>query len=471
MFHKKFVSDNVEIEKVQMSLIQKFHNQNQTPMIDSERIAHWKKTKVVGIIGLGDMGLLYAQKFSSAGWNVVCCDRPELYDAIKEKYKDETFKVLANGHLVSRVSDYVIYSVEAENIDKIVALYGPSTKVGSIVGGQTSCKSPEIAAFEKHLPADTDIVTVHSLHGPRVNTEGQPLVLIKHRCSTPDSFPFVEAIMSSLKSKHVYLTYEEHDKITADTQAVTHAAFLSMGAAWYKIKLYPWTIGIDRWYGGLENAKVNISLRIYSNKWHVYAGLAITNPAAHEQILQYATSATELFSLFVQHKRAELTERLLKAKEFVFGNHSGLLLLDDSILEKYSLAKHQPYEGQTTLANSHLSLLAIVDCWCRLGINPYDHMICSTPLFRIFLGVSEYLFLTPGLLETTIDAAINGDAFRADDLEFVIAARSWSSIVSFGSFDLYKKQFEEVQEFFKPMLAEANTIGNEMIKTILSHSK
>ncbi|SCU84718.1 LADA_0D03378g1_1 [Lachancea dasiensis] len=438
-------------------------------MVEQGLIEEWKRTKTIGIIGMGDMGQLYARKFAQNGWKVVCCDREENYLKLQNNCLDERYTVLKNGHFVSRISDYVIYSVEAKLIDKIVGEYSASTKIGAIVGGQTSCKSPEIKAFEKHLPPDVDIVSVHSLHGPKVNTEGQPLVLIKHRCQREESFEFVETVMSSLKSKHVYLTHEEHDKITADTQAVTHAAFLSMGVAWYKKQLYPWTIGVNRWYGGFENVKVNISLRIFSNKWHVYAGLAITNPAAHQQIMQYAKSATELFELFVQNRKDELTRRLSAARKFVFGKQERPLLLDDSILEKYSLSQHEPQEGEKTLPNSHLSLLAIVDSWHQLQINPYDHIICSTPLFRIFLGVTEYLFMTPDLLATTIDAAINGDAFRADDLEFVIAARSWSTIVSFESYDLYKRQFEEVQEFFKPMLPEANVIGNEMIKTILRH--
>jgi prephenate dehydrogenase (NADP+) len=51
-----------------------------------------------------------------------------------------------------------------------------ATKQGAIVGGQTSCKAPEIAAFEKHLPADVDIISCHSLHGPSVDPQGQPLV-------------------------------------------------------------------------------------------------------------------------------------------------------------------------------------------------------------------------------------------------------------------------------------------------------
>jgi prephenate dehydrogenase (NADP+) len=99
--------------------------------------------------------------------------------------------VVENGHLVSRRSDFIIYSVEAEYIDDVVRTFGPcnptfptahgihlfaATKVGAIVGGQTSCKAPEIAAFEKYLPEDVKILPIHSLHGPNVDPRGQPLV-------------------------------------------------------------------------------------------------------------------------------------------------------------------------------------------------------------------------------------------------------------------------------------------------------
>lgn len=438
-----------------------------TPLTE-EQITSLKQSKTIGIIGLGDMGYLYASRFSSAGWTVVGCDREETYLQTQQKFQNEKFQVLKNGHLVSRISDYIIYSIEAANIDKIVSIYGPSTKFGSIVGGQTSCKAPEIAAFEKYLPEDTQIIPVHSLHGPKVDPTGQPLVLIKHR-ATDEAFQFVESLMSCLNSKHVYLSAKEHDRITADTQAVTHAAFLSMGVAWKSMHQYPWET--PKWIGGIENAKINISLRIYSNKWHVYAGLAITNPSAHDQVLQYSKSTTELFTLMIQGKKQELSERLMKAKEFVFKevqhNHHDLLL-DDNILQKFSLSKVPP-EGKQP--NSHLSLLAIVDSWYNLGIVPYDHIICSTPLFRIFLGVTEYIFCTPGLLEDAINVAIEDPSFRQDDLHFTIAAQTWSSIISFGNFELYKREFIETQNFFQPMFQEANLIGNEMIKTILERVK
>lgn len=53
-----------------------------------------------------------------------------------------------------------------------------ATKVGAIVSGQTSVKAPEKEAFEKYLPADVNIVSLHSLHGPTVSPKEQPLVCI-----------------------------------------------------------------------------------------------------------------------------------------------------------------------------------------------------------------------------------------------------------------------------------------------------
>ncbi|KAH7138944.1 hypothetical protein B0J11DRAFT_515687 [Dendryphion nanum] len=420
----------------------------------------------IGIIGMGDMGKMYARRLSDAGWKVNACDTPDRYDDLVEEFRGRPkVEIMPSGHFVSRASDYIIYSVEAKNIDAVVKMFGPSTKLGAIVGGQTSCKAPEIAAFEKHLPKDVQIISCHSLHGPGVDPKGQPLVLIKHRASN-DALTFVENVLSCLNSKFVYLSYKQHDRITADTQAVTHAAFLSMGAAWMANNQFPWET--PRYIGGIENVKINITLRIYSNKWHVYAGLAILNPAAQIQIKQYAESVTELFKLMLGGQREELRTRILAAGEAVFGdNRERELLLRDEVLDRFSLGEIPA----ARLKNNHLSLLAMVDCWSKLGIVPYDHMICSTPLFRMWLGITEYLFRNPELLEEVIDTAIDDNTFRADDLEFTFAARDWSSRVSLGHFEGYREKFETIQDYFAPRFPEATRVGNEMIKTILEKTK
>ncbi|KAJ7217217.1 hypothetical protein GGX14DRAFT_602648 [Mycena pura] len=451
-----------------------------------------ERQPTIGLIGMGAMGRMYAQYLSKAGWNKIhVCDLPTKYEKLKAEYNGVPgVTVLPDGHAVGRSSDFIIYSVEAEFIERVVAEYGPSTKLGAVVAGQTSVKAPEKIAFEKYLPQDAQIVSCHSLHGPSVSPVGQPLILIRHRAS-PEALGLVENVLRSFGSRYVYLSYAEHDLVTANTQAVTHAAFLSMGTAWACMKAYPWEQGL--YVGGIETAKVNITLRIYSNKWHVYAGLAILNPNAKIQIDQYAESATELFKLMLQGGaeggEQRFRERVEWARSIVFGEDGKKrtpILLSEDVLDRFSLGRtpaspsvplppspHTSVIGQTrNNANSHLSLLAMVDCWAHLKINPFDHLaLAATPIFRLFLGVAEHLFRSQKMLDSAIHSALCDTWHRRDDLEFVVAARGWSQCVSFGSFDLYHRRFEETCAFFEGRFEEAGVLGSEMIKAIMENEK
>src|SRR2546423_8536364 len=110
-----------------------------------------------------------------------------------------------------------------------------------------------------------------------------------------------------------------------------------MGLAWKANNQFPWqTI---RYEGGIENVKVNVTLRIFSNKWHVYAGLAIMNPSAQRQITQYAASVTDLFKLMTEGKEKEFNDRVHSAARFVFGEKDNRpRLLRDELLDQFSLS-------------------------------------------------------------------------------------------------------------------------------------
>jgi prephenate dehydrogenase (NADP+) len=299
------------------------------------------------------------------------------------------------------------------------------------------------------------------------------LALIRHR-GPPEALTLVENILRCFGSRYVYLSYEEHDRVTANTQAVTHAAFLSMGTAWAATQSYPWEQGL--YVGGLETAKVNLTLRIYSNQWHVYAGLAILNPSARVQIDQYAKSATELFKLMLaggngtEDDRRAFRTRVEWGREVVFFGADSRrrrrrrpILLSEDVLDRFSLGmlpNNNTVPTPTTPSpspsthpppryrpNSHLSLLAMVDSWAHLSINPYTHLsLAATPLFRLFLGVAEHLFLSPPLLAASLRSALHDTWHRRDDVEFVVAARGWSQAVSFGSFERTDNRGRVVRE-------------------------
>ncbi|KAI0844873.1 hypothetical protein F5Y00DRAFT_247879 [Daldinia vernicosa] len=41
---------------------------------------------IVGIIGMGDMGKMYARRLSDAGWRVMACDKEDQYESLREEF-------------------------------------------------------------------------------------------------------------------------------------------------------------------------------------------------------------------------------------------------------------------------------------------------------------------------------------------------------------------------------------------------
>jgi prephenate dehydrogenase (NADP+) len=415
----------------------------------------------IGIIGLGDMGKLYAIAFAKAGYHVIGCDLPSQKEILENELAPLGIDVLESGIDVSRKADFIIYSVEAEKIAEVVAACGHATKYGAIVGGQTSVKHPEIAAFEKYLPADSNIVTCHSLHGPGFAPGGQQLIVIRHR-ATDEAYRSALEIYAALGSDIAEIPdYHQHDQIVADTQALTHMGFESMGTAWKNSGFYPWDNASYN-SGGIDNVKILTTLRIFSYKAHVYAGLAILNPYARKQVKRYAESESELFKMMIQEDEMPFRERIYKARDFVFHESRELLMLDDSIMKTHKLSGDE----NVRKPNSHLSLLAMVDAWYHLGVNPYDNLICQTPPFRLRLGIAEYLFKNEELLEESIKTALFDKTIRGDDLEFHSAVREWASIIGYGDLEGYKAHFEATKAFFAHRLQDGLEQSAQLISRL-----
>ncbi|PIA14255.1 NAD(P)-binding protein [Coemansia reversa NRRL 1564] len=416
----------------------------------------------IGIIGAGDMGMLYAKRFRKAGYVVNLCDTPEKYDELLEKHGGQGISILRDGYAVSRRSDIIIYSVPAVIINKAVAEYGRATKMGAIVAGQTSVKTPEVLAFEKHLPEDVHIVTCHSMHGPNIDTKGQPLAVIRYR-SDDAHYQLAVKVLGALESRMIFLTYEEHDRLTADTQAATHLAFISLGTAWSLQGYHPWLN--PQFISGINNVKVAMALRIYASKWHVYAGLAIMNPLARKQLQCYVVSMTTLYKYMIAGKCAEFRDLVYRSADFIFGKDRShkKILLDDDVLEQLSLSRVSKSQSKP---NSHLSLLCAAVCWYKMNMSPYDSLVCQTPPFRMWLGIVEYLFCSQELLEESIETALTDRYTQSEDLVFYTAVTGWGQCIELGSFEGYQERFEATAEFLRPKLEEGKDLSTMILKKL-----
>ena len=100
---------------------------------------------------------------------------------------------------------------------------------------------------------------------------------------------------------------------------------------------------------------------------------------------------------------------------------------------------------------------------------PFRYLdLAATPVFRMWFGVVQYLFNDPERLEGAIRAGTRSTDHRADDCEFVLAARGWSECVSHGSFAWYKARFEQTSSFFEPRFEQSKIQGMAMLQAVLA---
>ncbi len=412
----------------------------------------------IGIIGMGDMGLMYARIFLKNDIEVIGFDQPQKLPELKQAFDSELISFPSDKFEIGRC-DFVLFSVETAKISDVVQEYAPFIRENAIVSGQTSVKTPEILAFETYLPKTCQIITIHSLHGPLINPENQTLIVIRHRAGK-EAFDEALSLLSVLKSKiEILPDYQAHDKMMADIQVVTHIGFESIGTSFMHRKIFPWENPLHT--SGLDNLKMLLTLRIFSYKHHVYSGMAMLNPYSASDVRAYAESENKIFELMISQEKTALESLIYEAGEAVFGDHKSEPMLNDALMREYSLnpsISHKP--------NSHLSLLSMVLTWKNLGTNPYKNLICQTPPFKLRVGMAEYLFLNKSLLRESIHTALYDLSIRKDDLAFHTAVQEWAHIVESGDLKGYEQHFEKTSRFLEPRLQEGRLKSNLLIERL-----
>jgi len=423
---------------------------------------------VVGIIGLGDMGSMLARTFAQAGYSVLGCDLPERFEALHADFADfDQVEVLRDATSVARTADIQIYAVETSSIEDVARSCGLATKVSACVIGLCNVKDPEIRAFDRWLPKDVSIVPIHNMHGPNVGSHGQTMVMIPHRCSPKTAAQIRKIFEETFGYIVEEMTVEDHDAISADTVVLSNLGLLAMGNAWCKIGESPWEYTAR--VGGLDHVKVLTCLRSYALKAHSFCGVAMLNPRALQQVQAYSESVSELFKLMIRGEEKEFTARIMSAKQSLFDSRpKGKTLLPAGLLEEF-LPCERDEDWPTEIArrpSSHLDILAAVDAWHRSGISPFRNLVCETPVFRLRLGMAEYLFCHPELLQKSIQAALYNHATRLLDFEFVLSVKEWATIIAHGDVDAYTQHFLDCKEFFRQHISKASAESARLIERL-----
>lgn len=159
--------------------------------------------------GTGRMGGLFGRVLRHAGWEVVCTGR----------------RTGTTGRECARESGIVMISVPIRETVGVIREIAPLLGSDQLLCDLTSLKVEPVRAM---LESEADVLGLHPMFGPSVESlKGQTIVATPARC-TGDLCNRLLRVFTDQGARITYATPEEHDRMMAIVQVLTHAATLSL---------------------------------------------------------------------------------------------------------------------------------------------------------------------------------------------------------------------------------------------------
>ena len=182
------------------------------------------KALIVG--GAGEMGRWYARFLADAGWDVAIHDvSPDAARVAREGgwAHDSDLSALD-------VYDVALVSVPIDRVEDVVANVAPRMREGSLLCDITSVKVKPVEAMAHHAPAGVEVIGSHPLFGPTMPTaRGQTVILTPLPGRSEAWLPRLLGVYARAGVKVEVLSPEEHDRLMAVVQGLTHFVYIALG--------------------------------------------------------------------------------------------------------------------------------------------------------------------------------------------------------------------------------------------------
>jgi len=129
-------------------------------------------------------------------------------------------------------SDVLLISVPIEKTVDVIRQVAPRMRPGSLIMDVTSVKSGPVRAMKTYAPQGVEVLGTHPMFGPTMpSLSGQTVILTPVEKKTGVWLERIRSLFEADGAKIEILEAEEHDEIMAVVQALTHFAYISIGAA------------------------------------------------------------------------------------------------------------------------------------------------------------------------------------------------------------------------------------------------
>ena len=233
-----------------------------------------------GIIGgTGKMGKLFAPVFRRAGYDVL----------VSGRNTDLSAEDLA------RACDIVIVSVPIRNTVRVIRKIAPLMKEGQLLCDFTSLKTKPIGAM---LESKADVVGLHPMFGPTVSSlKSQTIIVCPARVDDTKLNDLV-AIFRREGARCTIATPEEHDRMMAVVQGLTHYVTLCMAGTIRKLSI---DIGsTEEFTSPVYQIELSLIGRLLSQDPELYADILTENPYVPAVLAACRESAAALEAIVIK---------------------------------------------------------------------------------------------------------------------------------------------------------------------------
>ena len=177
--------------------------------------------------GTGETGSWFARYFKSKGWEVAIwgpSGKVEVAERLGVRYAHDMMAEVEE-------SDVVLVSVLIEKTVEVIRQVAPRMHSGSLIMDVTSIKSEPVRAMKAYAPVGVEALGTHPMFGPSMpSMRGQTIILTPVEERTGQWLNEISSLFQSDGAHVEVLGPEEHDRIMAVVQALTHFAYIGIGS-------------------------------------------------------------------------------------------------------------------------------------------------------------------------------------------------------------------------------------------------
>ena len=177
--------------------------------------------------GTGETGSWFARYFKDKGYNVAVwgpSGRVDVADKLGVRFAHDMMAEVER-------SDIVLVSVTIEKTVEVIRQVAPLMRPGSLIMDVTSIKSEPVRAMKAYAPVGVEALGTHPMFGPSMlSMRGQTIILTLVEEKTGHWLNEISSLFQSDGAHVEVLSPEEHDRIMAVVQALTHFAYIGIGS-------------------------------------------------------------------------------------------------------------------------------------------------------------------------------------------------------------------------------------------------